>query len=97
MAKGEVLQIVVFAFIFGAACATVGTKARPVVQFCESLSEIMFQYTNYVMLFAPFGVFGAMAATIGENGHRRADESGQTGSDAYTPRNCFSSWWCWAL
>jgi proton glutamate symport protein len=68
MAKGEVLQIVVFAFIFGAACATVGLKARPVVEFCESLSEIMFRYTNYVMLFAPFGVFGAMASTIGEKG-----------------------------
>src|ERR1022692_956820 len=66
MAKGEVLQIVVFAFIFGAACATVGAKARPVVQFCESLSEVMFKYTNYIMLFAPFGVFGAMASTIGE-------------------------------
>jgi len=68
MAKGEVLQIVVFAFIFGAACATVGLKARPVVEFCESLSEVMFRYTNYVMLFAPFGVFGAMASTIGEKG-----------------------------
>ena len=68
MAKGEVLQIVVFAFIFGAACATVGLKARPVVEFCESLSEIMFRYTGYVMLFAPFGVFGAMAATIGDKG-----------------------------
>src|ERR1700761_1285854 len=68
MAKGEVLQIVVFAFIFGAACATVGTKARPVVEFCESLSEVMFKYTNYVMLFAPIGVFGAMAATVGEKG-----------------------------
>jgi proton glutamate symport protein len=68
MAKGEVLQIVVFAFIFGAACATVGLKARPVVEFCESLSEVMFRYTNYVMLFAPFGVFGAMAATIGDKG-----------------------------
>src|SRR3984885_5546535 len=68
MAKGEVLQIVVFAFIFGAACATVGTKSRPVVQFCESLSEVMFKYTNYIMLFAPFGVLGAMAATIGGGG-----------------------------
>jgi len=68
MAKGEVLQIVVFAFIFGAACATVGLKARPVVEFCESLAEVMFKYTNYVMLFAPFGVFGAMAATIGDKG-----------------------------
>jgi proton glutamate symport protein len=68
MAKGEVLQIVVFAFIFGAACASIGLKARPVVEFCESLSEVMFRYTNYVMLFAPFGVFGAMASTIGEKG-----------------------------
>jgi proton glutamate symport protein len=68
MAKGEVLQIVVFAFIFGAACASVGIKARPVVEMCESLSEVMFKYTNYIMLFAPFGVFGAMAATIGEKG-----------------------------
>jgi proton glutamate symport protein len=68
MAKGEVLQIVVFAFIFGAACAAVGLKARPVVELCESLSEVMFKYTGYIMLFAPFGVFGAMAATIGEKG-----------------------------
>ena len=42
--------------------------SRPVVQVCESLSEIMFQYTNYVMLLAPLGVFGAMAATVGEKG-----------------------------
>jgi proton glutamate symport protein len=68
MAKGEVLQIVVFAFLFGTACASIGVKARPVVEFCESLAEVMFRYTNYVMLFAPFGVFGAMAATIGEKG-----------------------------
>ena len=68
MAKGEVLQIVVFAFMFGAACATVGLKARPMVEFCEALSEVMFKYTGYVMLFAPFGVFGAMAATIGDKG-----------------------------
>jgi len=68
MARGDVLQIVVFAFIFGAACAAVGTKARPVVEFCESLAEVMFRFTNYVMLFAPFGVFGAIAATIGQKG-----------------------------
>jgi len=70
MARGEVLQIVVFSFIFGAACAAIGQKARAVVEFCESLSEVMFRYTNYVMLFAPLGVFGAMAATIGEHGLR---------------------------
>jgi proton glutamate symport protein len=68
MARGDVLQIVVFAFLFGAACASIGVKAEPVVRFCESLSEVMFRYTNYVMLFAPLGVFGAMAATVGEKG-----------------------------
>jgi len=68
MARGEVLQIVVFTFLFGMACAVIGAKARPVVEFCESLSEVMFRYTNYVMLFAPIGVFGAMAATVGEKG-----------------------------
>src|SRR5580692_6980190 len=70
MAKGEVLQIVVFAFLFGTACATIGRKAEPVVRFCESLSEVMFKYTSYIMYFAPFGVFGAMAATIGDKGLR---------------------------
>ena len=68
MARGEVLQIVVFTFLFGMACAVLGEKARPVVAFCESLSEIMFKYTGYVMYAAPFGVFGAMAATVGEKG-----------------------------
>jgi proton glutamate symport protein len=68
MAKGEVLQLVVFAFMFGTACAAIGLKARPVVEFCESLSEVMFRYTNYVMYFAPLGIFGAMASTIGERG-----------------------------
>jgi proton glutamate symport protein len=68
MAKGEVLQLVVFAFLFGAACAAAGIKAKPVVELCESLSEVMFKYTGYIMYAAPIGVFGAMAATIGERG-----------------------------
>ena len=68
MARGEVLQLVVFCFIFGSACIAIGEKARPVVEFCKSLSEIMFAYTKYVMYFAPLGVGAAMAATIGTNG-----------------------------
>ena len=68
MARGEVLQIVVFTFLFGMACAAIGGKAKPMVAFCESLSEIMFRYTGYIMYAAPFGVFGAMASTIGEKG-----------------------------
>lgn len=68
MARGEVLQLVVFCFIFGSACIAIGDRARPVVDFCRSLGEVMFEYTKYVMYFAPFGVGAAMAATVGAKG-----------------------------
>jgi len=68
MARGDVLQIVVFAFLFGVACAAIGARARPVLELCESLSAIMFRFTHYVMWFAPIGVFGAIAATVGQRG-----------------------------
>jgi len=68
MARGDVLEIVVFSFLFGAACAAVGAKAKPVVAFCESLAEVMFRYTNYVMYLAPFGVAAAIAATVASKG-----------------------------
>jgi proton glutamate symport protein len=68
MARGDVLQIVVFSFVFGAACAAIGAKAAPVVAFSESLAEVMFRYTKYVMYLAPFGVGAAMAVTVGSKG-----------------------------
>jgi proton glutamate symport protein len=68
MARGDVLEIVVFAFLFGAACAAIGAKAGPVVAFCESLAEIMFRYTRYVMYLAPLGVGAAIAVTVGTKG-----------------------------
>ncbi len=68
MARGDVLQIVVFAFLFGAACAAIGAKAKPVVAFCESLAEVMFRYTNYVMYLAPLGVGAAIAVTVASKG-----------------------------
>ena len=68
MARGEVLQIVVFSLLFGMACATIGARARPVLDLCDSLSGIMFRFTDYVMWFAPIGVFGAIASTVGERG-----------------------------
>jgi proton glutamate symport protein len=68
MARGDVLQIVVFAFLFGAACAAIGAKAKPVVAFCESLAEVMFRYTNYVMYLAPLGVGAALAVTVASKG-----------------------------
>jgi proton glutamate symport protein len=69
VAKGQVMQVVVFSIIFGIALAMVGEeKRRPMLAFCESLSETMFKFTNIVMLFAPIGVAGAMAYTIGTMG-----------------------------
>jgi len=68
MARGDVLEIVVFAFLFGAACAAIGAKAGPVVAFCESLAEVMFRYTRYVMYLAPLGVGAAIAVTVGTKG-----------------------------
>ncbi len=68
MARNDVLQVVVFAFLFGAACAAIGAKARPVVEFCGSLAEVMFRYTKYVMYLAPFGVGAAIAITVGSKG-----------------------------
>lgn len=68
MAKGDILQMVVFATIFGVAAAMVGPKARPVLDVLESTAQVMFTFTAYVMKFAPVGVFAAIAATVGGNG-----------------------------
>jgi Na+/H+-dicarboxylate symporter len=68
MAKNEILPIVVFALFFGIAAASVGKKGKIVVDFFDSISHIMFKVTNYVMAFAPFGVFGALAAVVAKQG-----------------------------
>ena len=69
VADGEVLQVVVFSIIFGAALALVPeTRRRPLLAFAESLAETMFKFTNIVMLFAPIGVGAAIAYTVGHLG-----------------------------
>jgi proton glutamate symport protein len=68
MARNDVLQLVVFAFLFGAACSASGEKAAPVVNFCGALAEVMFRFTRYVMYLAPFGVGAAIAVTVGSKG-----------------------------
>ncbi len=68
MARNDVLQVVVFAFLFGAACAAIGAKAEPVVKFCGSLAEVMFRYTRFVMYLAPLGVGAAIGVTVGAKG-----------------------------
>lgn len=68
MAQGNLLQIVVFSIFFALAIIAVGKKAQPVVDILNSVSQIMFKFTEYVMYFAPLGIFGAIASTIGANG-----------------------------
>ncbi|MGA7158859.1 MAG: cation:dicarboxylase symporter family transporter [Acidobacteriaceae bacterium] len=69
IADGQVLQVVVFAVLFGIALATVSeAKRAPILRLCESLSEVMFRFTNVVMYFAPVAVGAAMAYTVGNMG-----------------------------
>lgn len=68
MSDGNLLQIVVFSIFFAIAMCTVGKAAKPVMDVLNSVSQIMFKFTEYVMYFAPLGIFGAIAATVGDNG-----------------------------
>jgi proton glutamate symport protein len=66
--RGDVLQIVAFSVLFAMAVSAIGEKGRPILRACESLSQIMFRFTGYVMMFAPIGVGAAMAHTVGTQG-----------------------------
>ena len=68
MADGNLLQIVVFSIFFALAICTIGQKAKPVMDLLNSVCQIMFKFTEFVMLFAPIGIFGAISYTIGSNG-----------------------------
>jgi proton glutamate symport protein len=69
ISEGQILQVAVFAVFFGIALATLpDSKRGPVLRLTESLSEIMFRFTNVVMYFAPIGVGAAMAFTVGHMG-----------------------------
>ncbi|TNJ09517.1 dicarboxylate/amino acid:cation symporter [Aeromonas veronii] len=68
MATNEILQIVVFSLFFGLAAAALGDLAKPVVVLMASAAEIMLKVTGYVMNFAPFAVFGAIAAMVAKEG-----------------------------
>jgi aerobic C4-dicarboxylate transport protein len=67
-ARGDVLQIVFFAVMFGAALASIGEAGRPLMSVLESLSNVIFKIVAMVMTVAPIGAFGAMAYTIGTFG-----------------------------
>ena len=65
----EVLQIVFFAILFSVGLSRVTGKPKQVMlDFCGSLSEVMFKFTGLVMAFAPFGIGAAIAVTVGQSG-----------------------------
>jgi Na+/H+-dicarboxylate symporter len=64
MASNEILQIVIFSIFFGLAAAAIGDNSKPVVNALDKLSHIVLKMVNYVMKFAPIGVFGAIAGVF---------------------------------
>jgi len=68
MATNEILQIVIFSLFFGVATAAIGEKGKVVIEFFDSVAHIILKVTGYVMNFAPFAVFGAMAAIVAKQG-----------------------------
>ena len=68
-AKNEVLQVVFFSILFAVGLARVPGKPKQVMlEFCESLAEVMFKFVAIVMAFAPFGIGAAIAVTVGTSG-----------------------------
>jgi proton glutamate symport protein len=69
VAENQILQVVIFTLLFGVALALVKEeKRRAMLVFTESLAEVMFKFTNIIMWFAPLGILGAIAATLGSTG-----------------------------
>jgi len=64
MATNEILQIVIFAIFFGLAAASIGENVKPVINALDKTSHIILKMVNFVMKFAPIGVFGAMAGVF---------------------------------
>ncbi len=67
-AKGDILQVLLFAVLFGFALSSMGERGRPVTEFIERASQAFFSVVGMIMKLAPVGAFGAMAFTIGRFG-----------------------------
>ena len=67
-AKGDILEVVFIALLFGFALSAAGPRAKPLVDLVDSLTQVVFMVTNVLMKFAPIGAFGAMAYTVGKFG-----------------------------
>jgi aerobic C4-dicarboxylate transport protein len=67
-AKGDILQVLLIAILFGVALSLLGERGRPITRFVEDISHVIFGIVGIVMKAAPIGAFGAMAFTIGKYG-----------------------------
>jgi aerobic C4-dicarboxylate transport protein len=67
-AKGEILQVLLFSLLFGFSLHAVGERGKPVYEFIDRLSQVLFGVVGVIMKVAPIGAFGAMAFTIGKYG-----------------------------
>lgn len=68
LARGNMLQVIFFAVMFGFALSSLGERGHPLLQFFELLGDTMVRLTNIIMLYAPIGVFGLMAHTVSQHG-----------------------------
>lgn len=68
MANNEILQIVVFSVFVGTAISSIEDKAPAVLHLAEQIAQVMLKITGYVMLFAPFAIFAALASTVATQG-----------------------------
>ncbi|MDQ1920602.1 dicarboxylate/amino acid:cation symporter [Massilia pseudoviolaceinigra] len=67
-AKGDILQVLLFAILFGFALSMLGERGRPITKLIDDMSHVIFGVVGIVMKVAPIGAFGAMAFTIGKFG-----------------------------
>src|SRR6185312_13855404 len=68
MADNEILQIVIFSLFFGIATAAVGEKGTLIIKVMDAAAQVILKITGYIMLFAPFAVFGAITAIVAKQG-----------------------------
>jgi aerobic C4-dicarboxylate transport protein len=67
-AKGDVLQVLLFAVLFGSALALIGARGKAVASFVDDLSHVLFKIMGIIIKLAPLGVLGAIAFTVGKYG-----------------------------
>jgi aerobic C4-dicarboxylate transport protein len=81
--KGDILQVLFFSILFGTGLSALGDKARHVTQFIDEFAKGIFKVVHYIMYFAPFGAFGAMAVVVSTQGMEALMALGRLMIDVY--------------